>query len=104
MAKYINKEEILKFPIRTHHYDEEHGNAHYIHGVESVMEYIEEIPSVDVAPVRHGHWIKQSHLVTQYECSECHECIDEEPHYNHYNDVMRFPKYCEYCGAKMDEE
>ena len=51
MAKYINKEEILKFPIRTHHYDRERGNAHYINGIESVMEYIEHIPTVDAVEV-----------------------------------------------------
>ena len=30
MTEYINKEEILKSSIRTHHYDRERGNAHYI--------------------------------------------------------------------------
>ena len=35
MTEYINKEEILKSLIRTHHYDRERGNAHYIRGVES---------------------------------------------------------------------
>ena len=55
MAEYINKEEIFKFPIkssiRTHHYDRERGNAHYINGIESVMEYIEHIPTVDAVEV-----------------------------------------------------
>lgn len=51
MAEYINKEEILKFPIRIHHCDEEHGNAHFIYGIECVMEYIEHIPTVDVVEV-----------------------------------------------------
>ena len=44
IIEYINKEEILKFSIRIHHYDRERGNAHYIKGVESAMEYIENIP------------------------------------------------------------
>lgn len=55
MAEYINKEEILKFPIkssiRTYHYDRERGNAHFIHGIERVMEYIENIPPADVIEV-----------------------------------------------------
>ena len=29
--------------MRTHHYDRERGNAHYIKGVESAMEYIKSI-------------------------------------------------------------
>ena len=47
MSESINKEEILKSSIRTHHYDRERGNAHYIKGVESAMEYIENIPPTD---------------------------------------------------------
>ena len=48
MTEYINKEEILKSSIRTHHYDRERGNAHYIKSVESAVEYIENIPPTDV--------------------------------------------------------
>lgn len=102
MAEYISREEILKFPVRLNHYDKKNGSRKFIYGVESVMEYIEYIPSADVEVVRHGHWIKRFHLATQYECSECHKCINEETHYDFYNDIMRFPKYCEHCGAKMD--
>lgn len=51
MAKYINKEEILKFPIRIHHCDGKHGSAHFIYGIECVMEYIENIPPADVVEV-----------------------------------------------------
>ena len=52
MTEYINKEEILKSLIRTHHYDRERGNAHYIRGVESAMEYIENIPPNDVVNIQ----------------------------------------------------
>ena len=52
MTEYINKEEILKSLIRTHHYDRERGNAHYIKGVESAMEYIENISPNDVVNIQ----------------------------------------------------
>lgn len=53
-------------------------------------------------PVLHGHWIQRGRIIAYYECSECHCSIDQEPHYNYSDNIMVFPKYCEYCGAKMD--
>ena len=51
MAEYIEREELMKFPIRRNHYDKEHGNEHFIYGIETVLEYAENLPSADVAPV-----------------------------------------------------
>lgn len=42
MAKYI---------IRRDHYDKEHGNEHFIYGIETVLEYAESLPTADVVPV-----------------------------------------------------
>lgn len=42
--KYVSEEAILKYPIRRAHYDREHGNEHFINGIESVMEYIQGLP------------------------------------------------------------
>ena len=49
MAKYINLEELMKFPIRLDHYDKEHGNEHFIYGIETVLEYAENLQTTDVA-------------------------------------------------------
>lgn len=49
MAKYINLEELMKFPIRQNHYDKEHGNEDFICGIETVLEYAENLPAADVA-------------------------------------------------------
>ena len=35
MAKYINLEELMKFPIRRSYYDKEHGNEDFIWGIET---------------------------------------------------------------------
>ena len=51
MAEYIEREELMKFPIRRNHYDKEHGNEHFIYGIETVLEYAENLPAADVAPV-----------------------------------------------------
>lgn len=50
---------------------------------------VENAPTVDAEPVRHGHWEWDG----DYICSNC----GERGHRNKW-------KYCPNCGAKMDEE
>ena len=98
MTEYIKREELMEFPIRRNHYDRENGNKHFING----MEYAENLPAADVAPVVHGRWIKDSDSFQtddyyccyfDYTCSECGEIV---------NDRYKLPNYCPDCGAKMD--
>ena len=49
-ADLISRADVLKFPIRLDHYDEEHGNRDFVLGIESVMEYVEALPSADAVP------------------------------------------------------
>ena len=51
MDKYINLEELMKFPIRLNHYDKEHGNEAFVYGIETVLEYAENLPAADAVPV-----------------------------------------------------
>lgn len=51
MSDYISRDAVLAYPIRLNHYDKEHGNVHFVYGVESVMEYVKSLPAADVAPV-----------------------------------------------------
>ena len=61
---------------------------------------IDNAPTVDAQPVRHGQWIGISDgdadgfpVYDEWECSCCGVVFeDEEPPY----------KYCPNCGAKMD--
>ena len=95
MAKYIEYESIMKFPIRKDHCDKERANEHFIFGIESVLEYVENLPAADVAPVVHGEWLLRHEGCGHYwECSVCHEnpCIY----------VTKHTKFCPNCGAKMD--
>lgn len=57
---------------------------------------IEAIPAADVAPVRHGQWVKEKKdVLIHWHCSTCRECYFlEEPN----------AKYCPHCGARMDGE
>ena len=96
MAEYINREAIMKFPIRKDHCDKEHANGHFINGIESVLEYVENLPAVDVAPVRHGAWeiVVGSNAKAHMAC----------PCGRVSHDLTGIFTYCPNCGAKMDGE
>lgn len=61
-----------------------------------IEEFIDNAPTIDDEPVRHGHWIKVlggNGLVSTIRCSECDNC--DNSYYIPGN-------YCWFCGAKMD--
>lgn len=63
---------------------------------------IDELPTIDAEPVRHGRWIKveDDYNNCLYECSYCHTWTSlptEEDSDGHI-------RYCWSCGAKMDGE
>ena len=53
---------------------------------------LDTILSADVAPVRHGHWVKEKpDVLIHWHCSVCKNCYYlDEPNAN----------YCPNCGAK----
>lgn len=62
---------------------------------------LDKIPTADVVPVKHGHWIERTDYVgdTYYDCSACGESwttIEGDPLDNGMD-------YCPKCGTKMDE-
>ena len=87
----------MQFPIRRDHYDRKNGNEHFINGIESVLEYAKNLPAADVAPVVRGRW---EHLGgDEWCCSACGFVITTE---GSWDKPAR--KYCEDCGAKMEQE
>lgn len=99
MAEYIERGALMQFPIRRDHYDRENGNEHFINGIETVLEYAENLPAADVAPVQHGRW-KYNTDFQVWNCSEC----GENPHKGTGVVVVEenLPAYCPHCGARMD--
>lgn len=105
MAEYIEREALMKFPIRRDHYDRKNGNEHFINGIESVLEYAENLPSADVSPVVHGRWEAMHYeggILDGTNFDKCSVCgyeriIDDEKLKTAFN-------YCPNCGAKMDLE
>ena len=101
MAEYIERGALMQFPIRRDHYDRKNGNKHFINGIETVLEYAENLPAADVAPVRHGRWDDSGRYTfpsgaVAVRCTNCGCALTESEHrlYN-WN-------YCPVCGAKMD--
>lgn len=98
MDEYVKRAAIMEFPIRKDHCDKERANEHFIFGIESVLEYVENLPAADVAPVVHGHFVHDGPRfaggVDWWHCSICGRLVtDVERH--------RFD-YCPWCGARMD--
>ena len=67
-----------------------------------VEDAIDEAPTIDAEPVRHGKWIEHHEPYTwmgytYWSCSECgFECGYEK-------DITIRTNYCPNCGAKMNE-
>ena len=71
---------------------------------------VDDAPTIDAEPIRHGRWIKMSDADGHYyACSECGEELYREWSFDRQFDI--FPKkksidktqFCPHCGAKMDE-
>lgn len=59
-----------------------------------IIGLLDELPTVDAEPVRHGNWMRRTNELKHpswYSCSECG---------GQFNYKWKF---CPNCGAKMDE-
>lgn len=65
-------------------------------------------PTVDAVPVRHGKWIIRDNPGTGWyriTCSECGENVTSEaPCIGFLPNAKVMWEYCPYCGSRMDEE
>lgn len=101
--RLIDLDELLKFPIRLDHYDKEHGDVNFVYGIESIIEYAEELPTVDAIVVRHGRWRVEEEQpeyndTVLCDCSICGARVEMGVSDFETNDV----KWCWKCGARMD--
>jgi hypothetical protein len=69
-----------------------HGNA-VRGGIRKALRCMEQTPTIEAEPVRHGKWINQDDTYTRWYCSEC----KSRNHPGHEN-------FCPNCGTKMDLE
>ena len=89
--KFIRLADLQKFPLRRDHYDKEHGNEHFIYGIETVFEYIDELPKYEIA-------VRDEVNVTDDVCKALKCCTTQM-------DVAIDPcKECPmYCGESTEE-
>lgn len=85
MTDYIKREDALDIVADNNVTGEITLNRY-----DKIIDGIYEIPSADVAPVRHGRWIDSGEGWVK--CSVCHA-------WDYYDGF----DYCPNCGAKMDE-
>ena len=98
MAKYIEYESIMKFPIRKDHCDKERANEHFIFGIESVLEYVENLPAADVVPVVHSRWIfTKRHLWYKGENGNIDEWRVDNGFHNGPECQICHTAFCEHC-------
>lgn len=95
MSEYIKREAIMAFPIRKDRCDKERANEHFILGIETVLEYAENLPAADVAPVAHGRWENGNPI-----CPVCGKDKFGDLDADVWSDWR--PKFCPNCGARMD--
>ena len=91
MAEYIERKAVLK---------EAESRIMWGASAAAVYELIRAIPAADVAPVRHGRWIRESDGGTR--CSVCNKRVrDVTGGWDAPVDLSDMP-YCPKCGAKLD--
>lgn len=68
---------------------------------------VSKIPAADVAPVRHGHWIRVKGII---QCDICGFGLFLDGYFfengecTHSNEQDYRLNFCPNCGAKMDKE
>ena len=75
----------------------------------TVCTAIKALPSVDVQPVRHGHWIRGSGYPHHIFCSICYATYVPNDEWDIWktdgSDCFRLQRnFCPYCGARMELE
>lgn len=70
-------------------------------GTGDAIDIIEDAPAADVAPVRHGRWIRPHWKNNNY-CCDCSECGGEAMHRDYQWNKNGVYPICPNCGAKMD--
>lgn len=77
---------------------------------DGVFAVIENAPTIEAEPVRHGRWEQDYELVqgpednSEYPYVACNLCGNKEYglDLNDYTDYDDLPNYCPNCGARMD--
>lgn len=70
--------------------------------IEGMIKGLEEVPTIEAEPVKHGQWVhneEYEYWAERYVCSVCNRNALSDGDYRH-----KLADYCPNCGAKMDSE
>jgi SH3-like domain-containing protein len=95
MDDLISRVALFGYPLRRGNAgcDEANANLHFLNGVESVMEYALDLPTVPAEVVRYGRWREIRDPYGKLEGWIHEECG--------FSDTAAM-NYCASCGARMD--
>ena len=97
MNEYIDKKQAIDRIASCYCMDCEHSNGILCRACEHQddMDLIDDMPAVDVQPIRHGRW-ELTNNPSFRKCSECGAWWSSDITDN------CFTNYCPKCGARMD--
>lgn len=83
--------------------NKQNGNEHFLNGIETAREIVQDAPTIEAEPVRHGHWVNrgkdlEAHSMEVFDAWSCSRCR----YYIHGNGYPKW-KYCPMCGCRMKE-
>lgn len=79
------------------------GNFHDMIRITDVIERINDEPTLEYAPVKHGHWEKEEDFIgKKYRCTMCKEVIRYDRAYVCQGELIF--DFCPFCGADMRGE
>ena len=98
--RLVDADIVKEYPIRIHKYDKKNGSFDFVLGIEAVIEFVENLPTID--PVPQGEWGKHKVVVdgkiveaeNSFVCSHCKDI---------WTTTTKM-KYCPSCGAIMKGE
>ncbi len=105
MTKYIDADALIKhlsdYALAESPNDTDSMKDRLIHetaysAINECINAVEEMPTTDVEPVRHGKWVHVGNAMCA--CSVCGDIHLGRDDNNGWSDSL----YCGHCGAKMD--
>lgn len=72
--------------------------------VAMAVKALSALPSSDVQPVRHGHWVygEDDYGIDGYHCNKCGFFVPWDYTHKFINFIEDY-HYCPHCNARMDE-
>lgn len=102
MAEYIEREAVIKLAATNK------AVCSCLADIADIKEIVNDVPAVDVEPVRRGKWLKTDAYPHRVYCSECYKTYvtnEEVIQGRGWAPVYcTEAEFCPHCGAKMGGE